>query len=278
MKKIVLTVSVFLLSLGTFISTRVLLDNKKPVITVKGTPVLACKITYNDLLSYGEAQDEHLKSFFIEESSLSDIADNRYLTYVAIDESNNVAKQRVTVDVDADLTTYHIEALKPLKAQIKETFKTSGYLVLKNECGWDINDSFVIEGVDYSLVGTYEVKVKAKKHSNAEPLYTTIDVDDFYAPKIYLDREFMNSYAMLVFDDQYFLRFIDHVEDDKDDGEELKNKVTTNWREIMLPYENGYVTKAGTYTITYRVTDSDGNTGKTTLRLTLQTPDDTEGE
>ena len=278
MKKIVLTVLITLLCVGTFLSTRVLLYNRKPSIKVKGTPVLACKVTYNDLLNYAEAEDEHLKSFFIEENSLSDIADNRYLTYVAIDESNNVMKQRVTVDVDSDLTTYHIETLQPLKAQIKETFKTSEYLVLKNGCGWTIDDSFLIEGVDYTLTGTYEVKVKAKKHSNVEPLYTTIDVDDFYAPKIVLRRDFANSYANLVFNDQYFLDFIDYVEDDKDDGEELKGKVTTNWREIMLPYESGYVTKAGTYTITYRVTDSDGNTGKTTLRLTLETPENAEGE
>lgn len=280
MKKTLLSVLVILLCVGTFVSTRFLLDNKDPVIRVKGTPVLACQVTYDDLLNYGQAEDENLKSFFIEENSLSDIADNRYLTYVAIDSSNNVTKQRVTVDVDSDLTTYHIEALKPLKAQIKEPFKTSEYLALKNECGWNIDESFLIEGVDYSLTGTYEVKVKAKKHSNVEPLYTTMDVDDFYAPKIILDRDFANSYANLVFDDQYFLDFVDHVEDDQDDPEELENKIVVNWREILLPYENGYVTKAGTYTITYRVTDSGGNTGKTTLRLTLQAPVtySTEGE
>ena len=38
----------------------------------------------------------------------------------------------------------------------------------------------------------------------------------------------------------------------------------------MFPKYGGYVESEGTYTITYKVTDSEGNTGTSTLRLTLR--------
>ena len=210
-------------------STFVLLDRKSPTITEKGTPTLGCGVRLDDLLAYGEASDnKQLKSFFIEERELSDIADNNYLTYVAIDESNNVAKLRVPVVVDSDITKYHIEVLQPLKAQIRDTFKTSGYLALKNECGWDINDSFLIEGVDYTLQGEYEALIKAKKHSHVEPIYATVVVDDFKAPKIVLTNESINDWTNMYYNDEYFLDLVDYVEDDNDDPQTLKTKVICN--------------------------------------------------
>ena len=251
-------------------STFILLDRKDPVIEAKGTPTLGCGVKLDDLLAYGEATDDkQLKSFFIEENELSDIADNRYLTFVAIDEANNVSKLRVSVIVDSDITDYHIEVLQPLKAQIRDTFKTSEYLALKNECGWDIDDSFMIEGVDYTLQGEYEALIKAKKHSYVTPIYTTVMVDDFKAPKIVLTNESLNDWTNMYYNDEYFLDLVDYVEDDNDDPEILKAKVTTNWRDVMNPSNSGYMSRTGTYNITYRVTDSDGNTGRTTLKLTL---------
>ena len=251
-------------------STFVLLDRKSPTITSKGTPTLGCGVKVEDLMAYGEAvDDKQLKAFFIEENELSDIADNNYLTYVAIDESNNVAKLRVPVVVDSDITRYHIEVLKPLKAQIRDTFKTSGYLVLKNECGWDIDDSFVIEGVDYTLQGEYEALVKAKKHSHVDPVYTTVMVDDFKAPRIVLSSESVSDWTNMYYNDDYFLDLVDYVEDDNDDPNTLKAKVTCNWRDVMNPSTSGYMSRTGTYNVTYRVTDSEGNTGRTTLKLTL---------
>ena len=251
-------------------STFLLLDRKSPVITSNGTPTLSCEVRTDDLMRYAEATDDkQLKTFFIEENDLSDIADNRYLTYVAIDEANNVSKLRVAVSVASDITNYHIEVLRPLKAQIRETFKTSGYLVLKNECGWEIDDSFLIEGVDYTLQGDYEAVIRSKKHASVQPLYTTVEVDDFKAPKIVLKYETLSDWTNMYYSDEYFLDLVDYVEDDNDDPNVLKPKVTCNWREAMNPSSSGYMSRTGTYTITYRVTDSDGNTGRTTLKLTL---------
>lgn len=274
MKKILLAVLVTLLCGGAVASTYFLIDRHNPNIVVNGTPTLGCSVSFDDLMNYASAEDDKgIKSFFIEEKSLNDIADYNYLTYVAIDESNNVAKKQVSVKVDPEVKTYHIEVLKPLQAQIKKTLKTDEYLVLKNGCGWKVDDSFVIEGVDYTLAETYDAKISVKNHASVEAVYTTVEVDDFTAPRIILTEETYKDWINMVYSDEYFLEFIDHIEDDKDNPEELLGKVTTNWREIMMPYSSGYMENTGTYTITYRVTDSDGNTGRTTLRLMLRKPE-----
>lgn len=274
MKKIIFATLVTLLCVGAVASTYFVIDRKAPNITVNGTPTLGCSVSFDDLMNYASAEDDKgVKSFFIEEKTLNDIADYNYLTYVAIDESNNVAKKQVSVKVDSEVKTYRIEVLKPLQAQIKKTLKTDEYLVLKNGCGWDVDDTFVIEGVDYTLAETYDARISVKKHDNVEPVFTTVEVDDFTAPRIILTEETYKDWINMVYTDKYFLEFIDHIEDDKDDPNELLSKVTTNWREIMMPFSSGYMENTGTYTITYRVTDSDGNTGRTTLRLMLRKPE-----
>ena len=274
MKRIILVLFVTLLCSGAVASTYFLIDRKKPNIVVNDTPMLGCNVSFDDLMNYASANDDKgLKSFFIEEKSLNDIADYSYLTYVAIDEANNVTKKQVSVNVDPQVKTYHIEVLKPLQAQIKKTLKTDEYLVLKNGCGWKVEDSFVIEGVDYTLAEIYDAKISVKKHDNVESVYTTVEVDDFTAPRIILTEETYKDWVNMIYTDEYFLEFIDHIEDDKDAPEELLEKVTTNWREIMMPFSSGYMENTGTYTITYRVTDSDGNTGRTTLRLMLRKPE-----
>ena len=273
MKRFVIPMIVFLLCVGAVVSTYFLKDNQNPDISINSTPSLGCSVTFDDLMNYASAEDNKgIKSFFIEEKSLSDIADYSYMTYVAIDEANNVTKQRVSVDVSPELKTYHIEILKPLQAQIRETMKTTEYLALKNECGWTIPDTFVIEGVDFTQQETYDATIKAKKHSDVEPLFTTVEVDNYNAPRIILTEETYRDWANMIYTDEYFLEFIDHIEDDKDDPNELLSRVTTNWKEVMMPRSNGLMTRGGTFVITYRVTDSDGNTGKTTFRLLLEVP------
>ncbi len=274
MKKTILFVLTLILCVGALASTYFLIDRENPTITVKNTPSLGCKVSLNDLMNYATAEDNKgIKSFFIEEKSLNEIADYNFLTYVAIDDSNNVTKKQVSVNVDSDVKTYHIEVLKPLQVQIKKTLKTNEYLVLKNECGWNVEDSFVIEGVDYTQAEEYDAKITVKKHNNVEPVYTTVEVDDFTAPRIILTEETYKDWINMIYTDEYFMGFIDHIEDDSDDPDELLETVTSNWREIMMPFSNGYMEITGTYTITYRVTDSDGNTGRTTLRLMLRKPE-----
>ena len=274
MKKIVLPLLVTLLCIGGVASTFLFVDRKAPSITVNGTPTLACSVSFDDLMNYASATDDKgIKSFFIEEKSISDIADYSHLTYVAIDESNNVTKQRVSVKVDPEVNRYHIEVLKqPLQAQLRESLKASEFLALKNECGWTISDTFVVEGVDFSVAEEYDARIGVKKHSNVEPVFATVEVADFNAPRIYLTDETYKDWANMIYTDEYFLGFIDRIEDDKDDPQDLLEKVNINWRESMMPRSNGLVERGGTYTITYRVTDSDGNTGRETLKLLIEVP------
>lgn len=269
MRKIVLII-ICVLCVVAMVVTNFSFDRKAPSIEVKQKPEISCSLSYDNLINFASASDEDLKSFFVEEKSFGDIANNGYLTYVAIDGANNITKEKVSVDVDSELTTYHIVLLQPLKAQIHDTFKTGEYLKLVNSCGWEISDTFNIEGVNYNLKGEYDVRVTAKNHGEVEPLVTTIEVDDLKAPKINLYSEVIDTGSGLYFSDDWFLRNIESVEDDNDNGEELKNKVTTNWEDVMFPKNGGYVDREGTYTITYKVTDSEGNTGTSTLRLSLR--------
>ena len=284
MKKIVLPIFLVLLCITGVASTFLFVDRKAPSISVNGTPTLGCSVSFDDLIKYASAEDEKgVKSFFIEEKSLSDIADYNHLTYVAIDENNNVSKQRVSVNVDPAVKTYHIEILKqPLQAQLRESLKASEYLALKNECEWTIDDIFVVEGVDFSAAEEYDARINVKKHE-VEPIFATVEVADFNAPRIYLTDETFEDWATMIYTDEYFKGFIDRIEDDKDDPNELMDKININWREAMMPRSNGLVERGGTYTITYRVTDSDGNTGRETLKLLIEVPvyapaEPTEGE
>ena len=284
MRKSIFLFLVCILCAGAVASTYFLVDRESPSISVKSTPTLACNVSFDDLMNYADAQDNKgIKSFFIEEKSLSDIADYNHLTYVAIDENDNVSKQRVSVNVDPAVRTYHIEILKqPLQAQLRESLKASEYLALKNECGWNIDDTFVVEGVDFSAAEEYDARINVKKH-DVEPVFATVEVADFNAPRIYLTDETYKDWANMIYSDEYFKGFIDRIEDDKDDSDELMEKVNINWREAMMPRSNGLVERGGTYTITYRVTDSDGNTGRETLKLLIEVPvyapaEPTEGE
>ena len=284
MKKFLLPLFVVLLCIAGVASTYLLVDRKAPSISINGTPTLACSVSFDDLMNYASATDDKgIKSFFIEEKSLSDIADYSHLTYVAIDENNNVSKQRVSVNVDPAVKTYHIEILKqPLQAQLRESLKASEYLALKNECEWTIDDTFVVEGVDFSTAEEYDARINVKKH-DVEPVFATVEVADFNAPRIYLTDETFKDWANMIYTDEYFKGFIDRIEDDKDDPNELIDKININWREAMMPRSNGLVERGGTYTITYRVTDSDGNTGRETLKLLIEVPvyapaEPTEGE
>ena len=272
MKKSNLVVAIILavLSLSAIAVTFVVTDRVAPTINISGNPKIGCEVTLNQLLTYGSASDNReLKSFFIEENSLLDIADNRYVTYVAIDESNNVSKKKVNVNVDRDITTYHIEVLEPIKVQLRGQFQSSKYLALRNECGWDIKDTFIVDGVDYNTIGEYDVIIKSKSHPNVKSVFETVEVDDYLSPKIKLDSESHRAVSYSYFDDDYFLAFVEDIVDDKDSTNELKRKITCNWKDVLNADDDGYVRRVGTYTITYRVTDSDGNTGRANMSFIL---------
>ena len=277
MKKYLLLIFSIVIAISTLCVSLFVMDNSAPSININNTPVLACNITSNDLLNDVTVIDDDLKSFFIEETDILQIAETGKLTYVAIDESNNVSRKTVDVNVDSDVSTYHIEIVNPLQLQINTDLNGDDYFKLKNECGWTVSDNFVVNGINNKLVGEYDVTISSRKHVS-ENLNATFEVDDFLAPKIYLDRDVLENYTHRYWNDEYFLEFVDYVEDDNDDGDQLFNKIKTNWEDAMNPDEYGKVDNPGTYTVTYSVTDSEGNTGKTTLKVRLENYVEVVGE
>lgn len=273
MKRLVLAVLTILLCAGGVASTYFLLDRRAPDIEVSGTPSLACDVSFDDLLDHASASDDKgLKSFFIEEKSLDTIADNGYLTYAAVDEANHVSKKQVSVNVDPIMKQYHLELIQPLIFQVNETVKISDYVSLQNGCGQDIKDRISIEGIDYDKIGDYEVSISSKKHSQIEPLVVNAEVVDLTIPRIYLTSDTASDTAGRYFSEEYFLDFVDHVTDDKDSEAVLMNNVTCDYLDVLPIYESGLVNRAGTYTITYQVMDSDGKTSTAQLLFTLNAP------
>lgn len=278
-KKALPLVASILFAIAVLLSSLLLVDRQAPTISINKKPELSCKITEEDFLDNASVRDDNIKDFFIEENNLLEIADSEEVTFVALDKNNNVAKVKSEVDVDEDVSTYHIEEIKPLKLQINTNLVTSDYFVLKNGCGWEIDDTFSVTGYSNKTEGEYDVVVSSRKHQSQD-YATTLIVGDFLSPKIYLNVDSLENVTGRYWSDNYFLELIDHIEDDNDNPEELMKKVKTNWKLIMNPDSNGAVNSAGTYTVTYTVTDSEGHIGKTTLKVHLTTyvPPAVEGE
>lgn len=273
MKRLILAVLTILLCAGGVASTYLLLDRKAPGIEVSGTPSLACDVTFDELLDHASASDDKgLKSFFIEEKSLDTIADNGYLTYVAVDEANHVSKKQVSVSVNPAMKQYHLELIQPLIFQVNETVKISDYVSLRNGCNQDVKDRISIEGIDYDKIGDYEVTITSKKHSQTEALVVNAEVVDLTIPRIYLSSDTASDTAGRYYSEEYFLDFVDHVTDDKDSEAVLMNNVTCDYLDVLPIYESGLVNRAGTYTITYQVMDSEGKTSTAQLLFTLNAP------
>ncbi|MDO4941109.1 MAG: hypothetical protein Q4E33_05410 [Erysipelotrichaceae bacterium] len=271
MKKLIILFICFIVCAGAVASIYFYTDNKSPVITINSNPKVGCDIKPDDLLEYASASDEHLKFFFVEEHDIKEIVKNKYVTYVAVDEDNHVTTDSVSVELDPKLETYHLELInKDIKTQVGKAIDPNEYVSLKNECGWNINETLSVEGVDYSSIGIYDVKVSAKKYENVEPIYVSIIVGDYESPKIVLKQEEGYDYSGKTFTDEYFNEMVETVEDDKDSSEELIKRVSSNWRSVLKADEDGYVDKVGTFTITYKVVDSDGNSGTIGYKFILE--------
>lgn len=269
MKKwILLSISVITLIAVMCVSVFVL-DNNAPTITIDSNPVVACNITKDDLLDYGHASDSNLKSFFIEEDDLLKIAETRKLTYVAIDDSNNVTRKTVSVEVDPKVTSYTIKTIAPLELQVNTKVIGEKYFKLVNGCGQDIDESFFLKGISPNTVGDYETVVSARNHE-ADKLKVMFTVADYNSPTIILKETEVEEYSNTVFDDAYFINLIDNIKDDKDSSPALINDVITNYKSVLKLNSNTNTLDEGTYTVTYYVIDSDGNSGKTNLKITIE--------
>lgn len=271
MKKFIALLVCLLICIGAIVGIYFYTDNKAPIITIKDNPKVGCSIEPDDLLEYASASDEHLKFFFVEEQNIKDIVKNKYVTYVAVDEDNHVTTDSVSVELDSKLTTYHLELTdNDIKTQVSKSIDPKEYVSLKNDCGWDIDETLTVEGVDYSSIGLYDVKISAKNYPDVEPIYARVIVGDYESPKIILKQEEGYDYSDKKFTDDYFNEIVETVEDDKDSSDELMKRVSSNWHSVLKADEDGYVDKVGTFTITYKVVDSDGNSGTIGYKFILE--------
>lgn len=244
-------------------------DIESPEIKVIEKPRLACSCKYEDLIEYAKASDENLKSFFVQDDGIAHVIESGYITYVAIDNSNNITKLKVPVEIDAEYTKYHLVNKNELQVQLGSKFNINDYFELQNECGITINDRLKISSFDLNKIGLYDVKVESMiNHSN--PLYVSIEVVDKNAPKITLTKDEIHWYTNRRWKDYDFLSIIDSLEDDIDSYDYLYERLEINWAEVMHPDNNGLVTGVGTYTVTYTITDSDNNVTKKKINVYLE--------
>lgn len=270
MKKVYILLSIFIF-VAVVVSSFLIGDKVAPVIEIKSTPMLNEDSDYEDLINYVEVYDEDLKSIFIENINVSEILDKKQVTYVAIDNSNNITKLKSSVDIDPKYATYHIACIKDPNIQVNTKFNVSDYFELQNEYGIRIEDKLKTNNIDTSKVGDYEIEVSASSF-DCEPINATVSVTNENAPTISLTKDTIDYYTYTYWSDNDFLGIIDSIEDDKDSSEYLLENTYVDWKEVLDADDDGYVSVVGSYTVTYTVIDSDNNEAKTTVEVILDEP------
>lgn len=260
-----------LVLIGVIACSFLLGDRTAPEIRIISTPRLDENCGIDNLLDYAEAHDENLKSFTIEDTSILQIIENKHITYVAIDESNNVSKAKVDVEIDPKYTNCNIVCIHKPTIQVNDKFDVNDYFVLQNEYGVNIEDKLIVGKVDTSKVGEYTISIKSSSNL-CNPLETTITVINKNAPRITLTKDTIEYYVDTYWSDYDFTNIIDTLEDDVDSYDYLLENISIDWQYALKAQSNGYVSIPGTYEVTYTVTDSDGNETKTTVKVILDKP------
>lgn len=271
MKKGLFCAFSILVFIGVIACSFLLGDRTTPEIRIISTPRLDENSGIDDLLDYAEAYDENLKSFTIEDTSILHILENEHITYVAIDNYNNVSKAKVNVEIDTKYKNCNIVSICEPTIQVNDKFDVSDYFVLQNEYGVNIEDKLIVGKVDTSKVGEYTISIKSSSNL-CDPLETTIRVINENAPRITLTKNTIEYYVDTYWSDYDFTNIIDTLEDDVDSYDYLLENISIDWERALKAQSDGYVSIPGTYEVTYTVTDSDGNETKTTVNVILDEP------
>lgn len=268
-KKILFIISILILG-GVIVSSFIFLDNKPPEIKISSSPEFNCDCELNNILDYASATDnKKVKSFFIKEEKIEDVINNKFITYVAIDDSNNVTQLQVPIKFSSEYLTYHIETKKDLILQLGDKLNLNDYFILKNECGTEVYEKFKTSEFDETKAGVYELKIETTIHQT-DPIEAVLEVVDARSPKINLTTDALSNYVNRYWSTDYFKEFIESIVDDEDDEDYLLDKVNINWIDVMKPDETGLVANPGDYEITYSVTDSDDNISTKKLSVHLE--------
>lgn len=269
MKKVLFFCVSLVVFVGVVASSVFIGDKTAPTIEIIRNPKLSKDCPYEDILNCVNVYDENLKTFFIENDDVSNVINTKCVTYVAIDESNNVTKVKVPVDIDDDYNTFHIVTKKDLIVQLGERFNLDDYFELRNECDVVVEDRLKMSKFNTNNLGTFDVKIESTQFES-EPINVTVTVVDENAPKISLDVEeiYLNNNTYL--SDSDFLNHISILEDDKDSKEDLLENIEINWKDVLSADEDGYVYEAGSFEVTYDVVDSDNNKSNAKITVHLE--------
>lgn len=167
--------------------------------------------------------------------------------YSVTDSSGNKAiVERVIVYKDAVAPVITLKGESEIKVSIGSTFTDEGYEAI-DDCDGDITDKVVVEGsVDTSKPGDYTIKYLVKdEYGNECSVLRNVCVADFTAPVISLKGD-KNLYIKIgtEYVDSGFSAY-DNVDGDVSGNVQVSGSVDTS--------------KIGLYSISYKVTDSSGN-------------------
>lgn len=261
MKKVLPIIISLLVAIGIFAYSYFMYDRKEPTIEVIKTPILACNIGLDDLLDFVRVPDDDLKTLFLEETDMMDILETGKATYVAIDSNNNISKLKINVEFNDELKNIHIEEAKPLKITANSNFNLNEYFVIANECGFSKRGEFSISGVDCSVNGEYSAVVSSKI-DECDDINVLFSIIQEGAPTVHLEDHIIYAGTNERFSTYYFNRLVDDIYDDND----TYLQASTNWKDVLVKNDDGRYSQ-GEYIVTYYVTDSDDNIGKSTLKV-----------
>ena len=225
--------------------TYIVEDKKAPVIEL---------VTNKD--SYTSPKDEYIEEGYTATDNYDgDLTDkvireekDGKVIYSVTDSSGNVAiVERIIVYKDAVAPVITLNGLSEMNVSIGNAYVEEGYIAT-DDCDGDITDRVVVEGsVDTTKPGNYSIEYQVKDtYGNVASVTRNVCVADFEAPVIALKGE-KNQYIKI--GSEYVesgFSATDNVDGDMSANVEVSGSVD--------------VSKIGLYTISYKVTDSSGNT------------------
>lgn len=253
--------TVVFLCLVCIVGTQLLLDTEGPQIDYPSDYLtVACSLSYEDLLKEVEVTDRSgVRELFVEESDLNEIVANHKLTYVAIDNFNNVSKRQVGVRAEQAVGEFHISQLKDAVFEVGEPYDLDDYFTVSNGCGWRYPADLQIEGLKLEEVGEYDAMVYVSDDSTIDPLSVRAVVLDSFSPRITLKYEELELMVNEYFD---YRLAIKELSDDKDDYDFLYESL-----EIDGDVD---VTSPGQYILTFRVHDSTQRVAEAELKVIVK--------
>ena len=237
----------------TVVRTVNVVDTTAPIITLLGAEDLTIEVgsTYTDAGATAlDNYDNDITNLIVVTGAVDPNKVGAYtITYDVTDSNGNVAQSVVrtvnVVDTTAPIIT--LLGAEDLTIEVGSTYTDAGATALDNYDN-DITNLIVVTGaVDTTTVGTYTVhfNVKDRAGNDADEIIRTVIVEDTTVPVITLTGE---EEVTLELGDSYTdagATATDNYDGDLTDEINIVSTVNTS--------------VTGTYTVTYNVTDSEGN-------------------